>query len=123
MRPSSLPYPLTSTSHNIMSKMTEAKKRDFVTQIITLVEENQEVLSDKGFDPTNRVDELKVKKTTADTTEIEQQKAAARAKEATAEANRTLDDAYDDASDFADLISGLLGKDDELVKKMRKFRK
>jgi hypothetical protein len=106
-----------------MSKLTEAKKRDFVTQIITLVEENQEVLTDKGFDPTARVDELKTKKTTADTAEIEQQEAAARAKEATAEANRTLDDAYSDASDFADLISGLLGKDDELVKKMRKFRK
>ncbi|WP_339138657.1 MAG: hypothetical protein WGN25_10060 [Candidatus Electrothrix sp. GW3-4] len=103
--------------------MTEAKKRDFVTQIITLVEENQEVLTDKGFDPTERVDELKNKKTTADTAEIEQQEAAAKAKEATAEANRTLDDAYNDASDFADLISGLLGKDDELVKKMRKFRK
>jgi hypothetical protein len=106
-----------------MSKMTEAKKRDFVTQIITLVEENQEELTDKGFDPAERVDELKVKKTTADTAEIEQQEAAARAKEATAQANRTLDDAYNDASDFADLISGLLGKDDELVKKMRKFRK
>jgi hypothetical protein len=45
-----------------MSKLTEAKKRDFVTQIITLVEENQEVLSDKGFGTTARVDELKIKK-------------------------------------------------------------
>ncbi|WPD20928.1 MAG: hypothetical protein SD837_12040 [Candidatus Electrothrix scaldis] len=103
--------------------MTEAKKRDFVTQIITLVEENQEVLSDKGFDPAARVDGLKIKKNTADTAEIAQQEAAAKAKEATAQANLTLDDAYKDASDFADLISGLLGKDDELVKKMRKFRK
>ena len=46
-----------------MSKMTEAKKRDFVTQIITLVEENREVLNDKGFDPAERVDGLKTKKT------------------------------------------------------------
>ena len=30
--------------------MTEAKKRNFVTQLITLVEENQEVLTDHGFE-------------------------------------------------------------------------
>jgi len=106
-----------------MSKMTEAKKRDFVAQIITLVEKEQDVLIGKGFDPAARVDGLKIKKTAADTAEIAQQEAAAKAKEATAQANLTLDDAYKDASDFADLISGLLGKDDELVKKMRKFRK
>jgi hypothetical protein len=106
-----------------MSKMSEAKKRDFVAQIISLVNEEQEVLIEKGYDPTARVDELKIKKTTADTAETKQQEVAAKAKEATTHANLTLDDAYKDASDFVDLISGLLGKDNELVKKMRKFRK
>uniref|UniRef100_UPI00405682A5 hypothetical protein n=1 Tax=Candidatus Electrothrix sp. TaxID=2170559 RepID=UPI00405682A5 len=63
-----------------------------------------------------------MKKQAADSAEIAQQEAAATAQEATAQANQTLSDAYKDASDFADLISGLLGKDNELVKKMRKFR-
>jgi hypothetical protein len=105
-----------------MSKMNEAKKRDFVTQIISLVKKEQNVLTAKGFDPAARLDALKIKKDAADAAETEQQEAAAKAKEATAQANLTLDEAYKEASDFADLISGLLGKDDELVKKMRKFR-
>ncbi|WP_446008111.1 hypothetical protein [Candidatus Electrothrix sp.] len=102
--------------------MTEAEKRDFVAQIITLVEEAQDTLTDKGYDPAERLDGLKVKKQDADSAEIAQQEAAAKAQEATAQANQTLSDAYKDASDFADLISGLLGKDNELVRKMRKFR-
>ena len=103
--------------------MNDAKKRDFVAQIISLVEAEQEALTDKGFNPTERLDGLKVKKQAADSTEIVQQEAAAKAQEATAQANQALADAYKDASSFADLISGLLGKDNELVKKMRKFRK
>lgn len=102
--------------------MNEAKKRDFVAQIISVVQAEQGGLIEKGFDPTVRLDELKIKKDAADAAETEQQGAAAKAKEATAHANLTLDDAYKGASDFADLISGLLGKDNELVKKMRKFR-
>ncbi|WPD24035.1 MAG: hypothetical protein SD837_05610 [Candidatus Electrothrix scaldis] len=102
--------------------MTEAEKRDFIAQIIALVEEAQDTLKDKGFNPADRLDSLKVKKQDADSAEIAQQEAAAKAKEATAQAKQTLTDAYKDASDVADLISGLLGKDNELVKKMRKFR-
>ena len=103
--------------------MNEAKKRDFISQMISLVEAEQDVLTDNGFNPTERLDGLKIKKQAADTAEIAQQEAAAKAQEATTQANLILDDAYKDASDFADLISGLLGKDKELVKKMRKFRK
>jgi len=102
--------------------MTEAEKRDFIAQMISLVEGAQDTLQDKGFNPADRLDSLKVKKQDADSAEIAQQQAAAKAQEATTQANQTLADAYKDASDFADLISGLLGKDNELVKKMRKFR-
>ncbi|WP_339134496.1 MAG: hypothetical protein WGN25_15525 [Candidatus Electrothrix sp. GW3-4] len=102
--------------------MTEAEKRDFIAQMISLVQEEQDTLQDKGFNPADRLDSLKVKKQDADSAEITQQEAAAKAQEATTQANETLTDAYKDASDVADLISGLLGKDNELVKKMRKFR-
>ncbi|MCI5218815.1 MAG: hypothetical protein D3914_06395 [Candidatus Electrothrix sp. LOE2] len=71
----------------------------------------------------NRNADLKIKKTDADQAETAQQEAAAKAKEATTHSNLMLDNAYKDASNVADLISGLLGKEDELVKKMRKFRK
>jgi len=103
--------------------MNDAKKRDFISQMISLVESEQDALTDKGFDPTQRLDGLKVLKLDADSTETAQQEAAAKAQEATALANQALANAYKDASDFADLISGLLGKDNKLVKKMRKFRK
>lgn len=105
------------------STMNDAKKRDFVAQMISLVEAEQDVLTDKGFNPTERLDALKVEKQAADSAETAQQEAAAKAQEATAQANQTLATAYKDASDFADLMSGLLGKDNELVRKMRKFRK
>ena len=103
--------------------MNDAQKRDFVARMISLVEAEQDALTDKGFNPTDRLDGLRNKKQAADSAETAQQEAAAKAQEATAEANQTLADAYKDASDCADLISGLLGKDNELVRKMRKFRK
>jgi len=105
-----------------MAKLNESKKRDFVSQIISLVEEQKDVITEKGYDPTARVEDMKVKKTESDQAEIAQQDAAARAKEATTLSNQKLDVAYKEASNFADLLSGLLGKDNELIKKMRKFR-
>jgi hypothetical protein len=105
-----------------MGKMNEAGKRDFITQMVTLIEESQERLKEKGFDPTAKVDALKVKKHEADTSEIAQQEAAAKAQAATKLSNEKLDAAYREASNFADLLSGLLGKEDELIKKVRKFR-
>lgn len=102
--------------------MNEANKRDFVSQIISLVEEETTVLTEKGFDPSSKVEGLKTKKTSADKAETAQQEAAAQAKEATTYSNLMLDEAYKEASNFADLLSGMLGKENELVKKMRKFR-
>ena len=103
--------------------MNESDKRDFISQIISLVEERKSILTEKGFDPTTKLDELKIKNLESDNAEIVQQEAAAKAKEATTNANLKLDEAYKEASNIADLISGLLGKENELVKKMRKFRK
>lgn len=102
--------------------MNEAKKRDFVSQMISLVEEETAVLTEKGFDLTTKIEDLKTKKTGADKAETAQQDAAAKAKEATSHSNLKLDEAYKEASNVADLLSGLLGKENELVKKMRKFR-
>ncbi len=105
-----------------MGSLTEAKKRDFVAQIISLINEGSTTLIEKGFDPTLKLGELNTKKEVADKAETAQQEAAAAAKDATTLSQSTLDEAYREASNQADLVSGLLGKENELVKKMRKFR-
>jgi len=106
-----------------MARLNEAEKRDFISQMILLVEQEKNRLMDNGYDATAKMNALKVKKKESDSSEIAQQEAAARAKEATKRSNDKLNDAYREASNFADILSGLLGRDDELIKRMRKFRK
>ncbi len=91
--------------------------------MLTFLEEEKEVLTSAGFDPSARTETLKAENHEAETSEIAQQTAMAAAKEATQLSVEKLSIAYKDASNIADLISGLLGKDNELVKKIRKFRK
>jgi hypothetical protein len=102
--------------------MTESKKRDFITQMIELLSTEKDTLSAKGYTADAKINELTESKKACDKTELQQQQAHAAAKEATIMANDTLNTAYKAASDAADIISGILGKDSELVKKMRKFR-
>lgn len=106
-----------------MATLAEARKRDFISQMAILLENEKTRLSSAGFDPAAKLALLNEKNATTDQAEIEQQLAAAKAKEATKWANKKLDEAYREASNVLDLVSGLLGKEDELVKKMRKFRK
>ncbi|MBK3515940.1 hypothetical protein [Carboxylicivirga marina] len=102
--------------------MKESTKRDFVTQMIELLQDEKETLVLKGYKADVKITELGESKKACDLAELQQQKAHAAAKDATKVANDTLDVAYRAASDTADLLSGLLGKDNEIVKKMRKFR-
>ncbi len=102
--------------------MNESKKRDFITQMIKLLETEKENLAAKGYTADAKITELSESKKTCDQAELQQQQAQAAAKDATKLANDTLEIAYKAASNTADIISGILGKDSELVKKMRKFR-
>ena len=106
-----------------MTSLSEAKKRDFVSQMISLLNEESTLLVKKGFDPSTVIKNLVNKNEAANKAETDQQVAAAKAQEATALSQEKLDEAYKEASNQVDLISGLLGKENELVKKMRKFRK
>ena len=65
--------------------MTESKKRDFIKQMVTLVESNQATLTGKGFDPAPRLTELKEASANASEAEVNQQKAQAALKTATSE--------------------------------------
>jgi len=103
--------------------LTESRKRDFVTQLIVIMEQNAQSLSDKGFDPTAKIEVLKQEMTAADEAEGKQVEAMAAAKNATNVAQNTLDAAYTDGSATVDLIAGLLGKNDNLVIEIKKLRK
>ena len=105
-----------------MGSLNEKEKRDFVSQTITLVEQEASTLQAAGFDPLNRLEKLKTERATASEAEIAQQKAQAASLDATIVANSTLKVAYDDASSIIDLIEGLLGKDNSLVHKLRQLR-
>lgn len=106
-----------------MAGLTEAKKRDFISQLVVLVLQNEQRLKDKGYDPTDRVGVIKTKSGEADAAEARQQEAMAAYKDATTLANNTLDAAYTDASAFVDVLSGILGKKDNLVLEIKKMRK
>ncbi|MBR8537008.1 hypothetical protein KDU71_15655 [Carboxylicivirga sediminis] len=105
-----------------MGSLTEAKKRDFINQMIELINDEQSNLNELGFNPENKLTELVALKSSCSTAEIAQQQALAQAKEATLLSQNELEKAYKAASNLGDAISGILGKDSEIVKRMRKFR-
>ncbi len=106
-----------------MSNLNEKEKRDFVVHVYTTLIDETAALQAAGFDPTNRAADVKTKSDTATEAEVAQQKAQADAMKATKVSNEALDAAYKDASSVVSLVEGLLGKDNELVHKLRKFRK
>ena len=106
-----------------MAKMSEGKKRDFVTQLIVIMEQNAQLLTDKDYDPANKIAQLKQELTAADEAEGKQAEAMAAAKDATKLSQETLDTVYRNGSATVDLISGLLGKKDNLLLEVKKLRK
>gem|GEM_PF-733464 len=106
-----------------MSGLSESKKRDFVSQLITILGQNAPLLTAKGYDPATKITELQTELTAADEAEGRQTEAKAAAKAATSLAQETLSTAYDDGSATVELIVGLLGKKDPLVEEIKKLRK
>nr|WP_320154092.1 hypothetical protein [uncultured Draconibacterium sp.] len=103
--------------------MSEAKKRDFVQQLITLLEQNVELLTEKGYNPENKIQELSTQLTTTNDAEARQVEAMAAAKDATRLSQESLDIVYRNGSATVDLVSGLLGKQDNLLLEIKKLRK
>lgn len=106
-----------------MGKLTESKKRDFVNQVITIMEQNADLLSEKGYDPKNKIEQLKQEMTAADLAEAKQAEAMAAAKDATRISQDALDTVYESTSAIVDLFGGLLGKKDNLLLEIKKLRK
>ena len=103
--------------------LTESKKRDFITQLIVIMDQNSELLAAKGYDPIVKINQLKAEIASTDQAEGRQREAMAAAKDATQAALDALNVAYTDASAAVDLISGLLGKNDNLLLEIKKLRK
>ncbi len=106
-----------------MSGLGESKKRDFLSQLIVILEQNVQLLTDKGLDPTAKITQLKTEQAAADDAEGRQTDAKAAAKAATIEAQNALSTAYNNGSATVELIVGLLCKKDPLVQEIKKLRK
>jgi hypothetical protein len=106
-----------------MPYLTEAQKRDFISQMAVLTEESSDLIREQGFDPADRIKVLKETLQEARNAEGEQVEAAVRLKDATKKSQEKLTIAYDVASKTVDLFVGLLGKDHSLIKEIRKIRK
>ena len=106
-----------------MGSLNDSNKRDFLSQLILLMESKADEFMQAGYDPTNKIDELKKLSDEAQGDEAKQQQALALAKDATKKAQTSLKTAYKEASNAVDLIAGLLGKDHNLVKEIKKMRK
>ena len=106
-----------------MSSLNESKKRDFISQLIIMIEKKAQLLIDEGFDPKAKIADLKSDQKLAAKAEADQKDALAAAKDATKKANDMLDAAYKNGSATVDLITGLLGKDNNLVLEIKKLRK
>ena len=103
--------------------MTESGKRDFISQVITILQQNATLLKDKGFDPAAKITELQAEFTAADEAEGKQTDAKAAAKAATRLAQQTLKTAYENSSAAVEIIAAYLGKNNPLVEELRKLRK
>ena len=75
------------------------------------------------LNPANKIAQLKQELTAADEAEGKQAEAMAAAKDATKLSQETLDTVYRNGSATVDLISGLLGKKDNLLLEVKKLRK
>lgn len=111
------------TTNVIMAGFGESKKRDFISQLIVILEQNSQLLNDTGFDPSAKISQLQTELAAADEAEGRQTEAKATAKAATIVAHDTLRTAYDDGSATVELIVGLLGKKNPLVQEIKKLRK
>lgn len=106
-----------------MSGLGESKKRDFVSQMIVILKQNSQLLTDNGFDPTLKITLLEENLVAADDAEGRQTEAKAAAKAATIEAKETLVVAYSNGSAVVESVVGALGKKHPLVQEIKKLRR
>lgn len=103
--------------------IAENRKRDFIAQMLQMIANNREKLVEAGYNPDDAFRELSEKYLKTTLAATRKAKAMAEYKNAVKKSNTILKDAYSLASNLAEILSGLLGKKDNLVLEMRKIRK
>lgn len=102
--------------------LTDAQKLAFVREMSEILVNNSTELTALGYDPTAKITELSTQGQDAEVAEADQQQKAANSTAATLASRAMRDLAYGNASATVDLMSGVLGKNNAVVKKIRKIR-
>ena len=102
--------------------LTEGQQRAFARNILEILRDHEQELKDAGFDPQARTAQLEQLAQDAEDKEAAQTAAREAHLQATSVSQSATKAAYDNASAAVDLISGLLGKNHELVKVIKNLR-
>jgi aminopeptidase N len=106
-----------------MPRLTNARQHDFISQMIKILNNHQETLQKDGFESIKHLRELTELQEISENDRQKQVQLQAAALEATHKAQSSLKQAYQKASNMVDLLTGILGKDHEMVRQIKKMRK
>jgi hypothetical protein len=102
--------------------MNESEKRDFCRRMIQILGDNSERITALGFDVASMVTTLGTLAEAADDKESNQVQAKEYSLNATAGSVSSTDEAYKKASGVAEIIIGLVGRNDALARAIRQIR-
>jgi hypothetical protein len=105
-----------------MAKLTYAEKLSFATSVVQFLSDNKDSLKETGFDVAKRLSELDQAVKESVKLDSEQEQLKAKLTQATEKAVTSLNNAYTKASSAVDAMVGVMGKETELAKRLRKIR-
>ncbi len=106
-----------------MATLSKSKQHDFINQLIVVLEDNQHLLIEKGFDPGEKLRILKEKREEMQKSEGEFMQSQIAVRENARKSKKARRDAYTNASSLLDIMSGTLGKKNPLVQEIKNIRK
>ena len=102
--------------------MSESEKRDFSRRMIEILGDNSERLTALGFNPSDTITTLGTLAAAADDKESDQVRAKEYTLNSTAASVESTGAAYKKASEVAEVVIGLVGRDDALARAIRQIR-
>ena len=102
--------------------LNESEKRDFCRRMLKILDDNSERLTALGFNPANMATALGTLADTADDKETDQAQARKFSLNTTAASVSSTEAAYKRASEMAEVVIGLVGRDDQLTREIRQIR-
>jgi hypothetical protein len=101
---------------------SHADKSEYSTESTNLIELNKDRIAAAGFDVTAKIDDIKAKIAATDAAATARNDAHQVAKEKTAAYNASLADTYTATSALVNILEGVLGANDPLVKTLIDMR-